>query len=58
MVTLRMLTESCDANTSANGMAWQDKKSHVALHFYHFDLRNAVMPLTSRDTDTHTNGIT
>ena len=40
-----MLTASCETNTSANGMAWHDKKSHVAHHFYHIDLRNTMMPL-------------
>ena len=51
-----MLTASYDANNSANDMIWQE--SYAVLHFYHIDLRNAMMPLTSTDTDTGTNGIT
>ena len=52
MVTLRMLTVSCDDNTSVNSMAWQ--KSHVLPHFYHIDQRNAMMLLAASDIDTGT----
>ena len=56
MVTLRMLTVPCDANTSVNGMTCPIKS--FAPHFYYPDLRNAVMSLASGGTDTGTNDIT
>ena len=35
MLTLRMLTVSCNVNTSANGMTQQE--SHVVPNFYHLN---------------------
>ena len=39
-------------------MAWHGQKSHVAPHFYHLDIENAMMPFASNDTDTGTISIT
>ena len=39
-------------------VAWHGKKCHVAPHFYHLYLRNAMMPLASSDTYIGTNAIT
>ena len=49
MVTLRMVTASCGANTSGNGMAWQGKS--CCTHFCHLDLRNTMMQLASSDSN-------
>ena len=40
MVPLTTLLVSCYANTGVN-----DQKSHVAPHFDHLELRNAMVPL-------------
>ena len=35
-----------------------DPQSHIALHFNHLDLRNAVMSLALCNADVNTNGVT
>ena len=55
-----LLTASCDPNPGANGIT--RAKSHVAPHFDHLELTNAVVALiillVSCDTDTSMNCIT
>ena len=55
MVTWRILVASCEPTSVP--MAWHGKKSHVATHFYHLHLWNAIMPWTSSNTDTHTKAL-
>ena len=52
-----MLSASCDADAGASGVTYQ--KSHVAPHFNHVDLRNAMMPFmtASASLDVIANGI-
>ena len=42
VVTLTMLSASCDGDTNAKGITWP--KSHVAPHFSCLKLRNAMVP--------------
>ena len=59
-MVLMMMLMSHDADISTNGVTLP--KSHVAPHFDHLDLTNAVKPLmmlsASSDTSSSASGVT
>ena len=57
MVTLGMLTASCDANTSVSGMAWEEKSCCTSFLSYQQKECNDAIG-TSSDTETGMKSIT
>ena len=49
MVSLTTLSASCDSSASTNGVS-HDPKSHIAHHFDHLDLTNAMVPYYDTET--------